>query len=156
MSALHGMAPWRDMSLEVRVAEWRCRVCGLHPERTDQIQSAHLMAVAELRRQGGAPAVARWGWDREMLVALCKASHAAYDYLLVGARDPRRLRPQQRGKLWRRIQRHLPGFMALLLRRARLRRKVERATARTEASRLRLDGAIEPAELGIAASEPAP
>jgi hypothetical protein len=117
---------WEAASLTLRVTEWRCAACGLRPSRPAQLQAAHLLAVAEIEREFDPLVAVATLDDRRNLAALCTSCHRAFDYLLVGVRDARRLDDRERERLWRRVERHLPAFTDLLLRRARYRRQLQR------------------------------
>jgi hypothetical protein len=135
VSALHQRPEWREASVGLRVAAWRCAVCRMTPQRAAQLHGAHLLALSEIRREFGSAAARQALTDAENTVSLCRACHRAFDYLLVGVCDPRLLGSAQKGKLWARVARYLPAFAALLGQRVRFRARLRRARAEAESRR---------------------
>jgi len=132
VSVLHQRPEWREASVALRVVAWACAVCKMTPQRAEQLHGAHLLALAEIRREFGSVAARQLLTDARNTVSLCRTCHRAFDHLLVGVCDPRLLSAQQKGKLWRRVARYLPAFAALLGQRARFRARLRRARAEAE------------------------
>ncbi len=70
---------WQDLSLRLRVEEWRCRVCGRQPTAPKQLQAAHLVAESHLWRLGLRD---RYLFDERNLAVLCRPCHRAFDLAL--------------------------------------------------------------------------
>jgi hypothetical protein len=125
---------WTAVSLELRVVENECAVCGRRPSSPTRLQAAHLVSEFELFLLGLRE---RYLCDRRGLVALCRPDHRAFDLVVVGVFDERRLNPRTVKQLRSRVRRFAGQFHKLTVRRMRflaaVLAEVDRADAGTEA-----------------------